>query len=379
MNSFIATASFFFALCGTASHASQDLSDCQSPSGTCAGEVRNLSVEMQVALNSSNSVDAFGVSGGDTVLPTIIDTNSVARADWSEPDHVVISSAITQVVVTFSEAMSEDGLGSVLATENWLVVSSGANAAIETDGCGLVAGDDITLPIKAISYNYTSRTAVLKLDSAAGLQADTYRLLACSSLTDIAGLGLDGAGNGGDAEDYTRDFRITINPRAVNPNFDQGLLGWTLSSNPGQPWVQILEDGEGQPYSGASRLHSSVGISGDPWIEQCTSVPDAVGYSFSALARITSGAGGSRSLQMSIDWFDGAGCTGNILTTQYSNELVQSAQIFGELSISPAAAPVASQSARLRFEISTGGTSANFDLDRVRFPDMDLLLRSGFE
>ena len=381
MNRFNVVASLVFVLSGSASQAGHDLRDCQISGDLCSSERQDISAQTRAALNPTTSVDVFGVAGGDILRPTVIDMNSVARADWSEPSQVIISSAITQIAITFSEPMAQDGVGSVRATENWLVLSSGANAVVDTAECDSVVGDDIALAINTINYDNSSRTGVLLLDSPTGLQAGAYRLLACSSLTDIAGLGLDGADNGGDAEDYTRDFRVTVNPRIVNPNFDQGLSGWTTipDPNPGQAWIQILEDGEGQPYSGAARFHSSFTF-GAAWMEQCTSVPDADSFSFSALARIQSGSPALNSIIATIDWFDGTGCAGNLLATQFSNPLLQSTLEFGELFISPAAAPATAQSARLRFDIrAPSSTSVNFDLDRVRFPDMDLLLRSGFE
>ncbi len=95
--------------------------------------------------------------------PRVTKVNSVAdTGDGSLAEGESTNAAITQLLITFSEAVSNTE-----TISNYLLVNNGANNTFQTSACGAAQGDDTAIPINSANYSSATNTVV-----AAGLIAD---------------------------------------------------------------------------------------------------------------------------------------------------------------------------------------------------------------
>ena len=106
-------------------------------------------------------------------------------------DGSVLSTGPTQLTVTFSENVKNDGsAGAANNISNYLLFEDGINGVFDTVDCaGGVKPNDTNIFINNAVYAATTFTASLNINNGAPLPAGTYRLLACgtTSIENLAG------------------------------------------------------------------------------------------------------------------------------------------------------------------------------------------------
>ncbi len=313
----------------------------------------------------------------DTVAPRVSSLDSIAKADWTQLGPARLRNAVTRVLIGFDDQMRT---ATVLDGDNWRLVSAGSNGSIDTTGCTATGGDDVALATGAIEFAAAPRLAAVSVGTGAGLQAGTYRLFACPGVLDYAGNGLDGAANGGGAEAFAVDFVSLTNPRPLNPNFDTDLSGWSFTAPGTAPWERNNIDGENQPFSGAARVIVDDVAAGQQWrMEQCVALADVGVAAASALVRTSSLTAGAPTVRETIAWFPAPACGGTAIATDNA-VLAGDTNGWRTIAIAPATPPAGAVSLRIGFEIDGGAADTlSVDVDRVRYPDLLLLFKDGFE
>jgi uncharacterized repeat protein (TIGR01451 family) len=321
--------------------------------------------------NSSTESLDFTV---DLSAPTITGVASVAAAAWTPPKAAAsIRSAITRILVSFDDPMAESGTGSVTSADNWRVYGAGPNGILESIFCGSTIGDDTIVPIVSHVYDAPTQTLALTEASGFGLRAGNYRLFACPTLENLAGLH--------PAPD-DRDFSIVAEPEVENPNFDDAISTWSALGPIPSDWGWLEEDAEGVSlHSGAAQL-DTVGGAGATWyLEQCFDTV-ATGLSrMTSLVEIASGVAGAPTLRGTLTWYDAPNCAGNLLDTEATPIRAGSTggswETLATASILP---PPDAESALLSFRVQGGAASTYaVRVDRVLWPEPLALFADGFE
>ncbi|MCG8456387.1 MAG: DUF11 domain-containing protein, partial [Holophagales bacterium] len=161
--------------------------------------------------------------------PTVTGVDSVeATGDGSLDGCEETRVETRQLLVTFSEEMydpaGDSEASDVTNPAVYLLVAAGANRDLETDRCGPAQEDDELVPVSAVTWSTATLTATLDLGPA--LPNGPYRLLVCDPVTDTAGNGLDGNGNGSPGGDFHRYFRVDVSNLFLEGHFDCDLDPW---------------------------------------------------------------------------------------------------------------------------------------------------------
>ncbi|MCB1033021.1 MAG: hypothetical protein KDD47_04205, partial [Acidobacteria bacterium] len=208
-----------------------------------------------------------------------------------------------QLSVAFDEAVVGGDSASA-----FLVVAAGGDGVFSTSACaGGAAGDDVLVPILAVSSD--GLISRLDLSDGAALGRASYRLLACAGeIADPSGNALDGDGDGLPGGDFVLDFHITREQLGGNPNLDDQLAPWTSAD-----FAWTSEDVDGAPTSGAADVTLP---DADRVLEHpCIEVTEEQGYCLAFAARISDPTLGAPSVAFELELFDAAGCSGVSLGT----------------------------------------------------------------
>jgi len=327
-----------------------------------------------------SGVGSFGPWTVDQTAPQVDAVDSVPEAGIHGGGTPEVGAAVTELLVAFDEAMAESGAGSVTDSDNWQLVEAGPDGMLETSDCGPLAGDDAAGPWTSIAYDAGSFLASVAVGGGSGLGTGSYRLLACSTLTDAAGNALDGGLGSPSTASWSTDFGVVVDPLAENPNFDADEGSWVLSGPQPADFEWQPVDAESKPSSGSLRVDTVSGIG--VWrVEQCLDLGAPGDHRLRALARIAGGAAGEPTVHGRVVWFDGPTCTGSILGgTTGPDRTGETGGAWVAFEVSAALPPAGALSAWAQLEISAAATSTyTVELDRVFFGKLPDLLSDGFE
>ncbi len=282
--------------------------DYQSTSGTLTLAPGEISGTVTVGVNPDGIEEPdewFFVdlsSGEPAGVVTIIDdraTITIEDDDDLGPPVVVAIAATTtgevgecsqlggpvlQLAATFDQVMFDppgnDTAGDVTNPTSYLLLASGPDLDFSTTSCaGGPEGDDLVLPVAAVSWNEGNITATanLGLELADGL----FELHLCRDLRDLSGNELDGASNGNPGEDFVRRFRVDRANLFANGHFDHcgtttpTFAPWNVGVT--APDAVTLDGGDfrDSPLSASARVES---LGFDPvTVGQCVPINPAAG------------------------------------------------------------------------------------------------------
>ena len=162
----------------------------------------------------------IATSPADTTPPQVSLVNSVSdTGDGTLGEGESTAAAITQLMVTFDELVSDEGgetaPHSVTNPANYLLFSDGGDGFDTVDCATGVDAGDTAVAVDWVTYTSGSeRTAILGINGGSALTPGDYRLLVCgtTSIKDWAGNSLDGDGNGTGGDDFARNFTVTGPP-----------------------------------------------------------------------------------------------------------------------------------------------------------------------
>jgi len=159
------------------------------------------------------------------VLPMVVEIGSNAdTGDGSLDENETTNADITQLTITFSQPMF-DPIGNtdaqdVTNTANYWLVAAGADDAMQTDACGALLGDDLTVVVNNAAYSVSNYQVTLSINAASPLGLGVYRLIICGTLKSAAGASLDGNQDGTGGDSFRRNFTIspTLNGQILEVN-----------------------------------------------------------------------------------------------------------------------------------------------------------------
>lgn len=242
----------------------------------------------------------------DAIAPTLIGIDAVpATGDGALADCETVTAPVTGFTLTFSEELQDppgnEDPNDVTNPENYLLVTAGPDATYDTFACGAIGGDDVEVPIAAVTYDAVDDLATL--DAGGALGRSLHRLLLCDGLRDLAGNAI---------ESFDRDFRADPGNLFANGHFDCDAAEWSASSSGGATFDHDPDvDGDGSPDSGSwQTLLLSPGT--DPAassIRQCLPL-DGGPVALDGRVRLTAGPGEMVAVTLRCDLYANAGCTG---------------------------------------------------------------------
>lgn len=263
--------------------------------------------------------------GNDTLPPQVLQLTSVPLPATG---HISPWVAPTQLRLTFDEALLDppgDGdPADVTNPLNYLLVEAGANAIVQTAGCGALAGDDVAVAIGAIEWDAATATAaILIADGLDGhaLPVGHYRLFGCATLRDLLSNRLDGNADGSGGDDFAETFEIASANLLLNPDFDHDVAAWT----PSEEADFATEDADGFFSSGSLAMTNDVGPETSLSIAQCVDVSAVETDSTFLLAhrvKLDKATAGDPDAGSSIVFFAQPGCFGSQLSLQQSPPVV---------------------------------------------------------
>lgn len=336
--------------------------------------------------DSDNNVSTDTDTVAYTESPVVEKLDSVATPYGScgLPDGVESKASVTQVVIDFSQPMS-DPMGDsdpvdVTNTANYRVLEAGADHVFSTADCTIPpGGDDRVVTISHIDYDANSNRAALHVDAnMMALSAGSYRVIACGSgLANPSGMLLDGAGNGVAGSDFRSDFRILGTNLLVNPNFDHPLAnGWETVGGAGFV-VDDVVDADAFSSSGSISAAGTGGQNLIGVILQC--VPGITGGYYSLSARdLNFALPGELIASLSSDACDSESAA---ILSNY-----QSIAVPGQWNLTAGdTARVSEQPTGTSVQVAAGfadvalGTTVRMDSWSLRREDDDIIFRTGVD
>lgn len=214
------------------------------------------------ALSASGLVQAASLPVPHLVA---IDTIGSASHDFAlPPDPLRVP--VTALRLSFDLPMMP-------APADFVLVRAGADRRFDTLGCAAPGGDDVALPVTALASSADAREVVLHLAAPRGLPAGAWRVLACDSLRSLAGVALDGDGDGSAGGHALRALAVAEDPQLDNPNFSAGLDGWIVRGS-GEYQVEVVsDDADGSAHSRALRIAGRNGATVLLGSSTCVQVP----------------------------------------------------------------------------------------------------------
>ena len=251
----------------------------------------------------------------------------------------------SRLEVIFSEALVDDGSPAAAdRLENYLLVATGPNFNFDSSACGATVGDDVAIPVQAVSYSADSPTApqsraTLQLNQP--LVNDHYRLIVCGALEDPAGNSL----SGGDA---LLDFRVDSANLFSNGHFDCDLDSWGLNPPTGNELTHDASfDADSSFDSGAlAVLPQTYMLSATQCVDVVPNSTMQVGGRF----RVEGAVGDSVGVIARCETFGQAACGGAVQDTTSYVQFVSDTSQQWVLHAFNVAIASATQSAQCRFE-----------------------------
>ena len=310
--------------------------------------------------------------------PTVVNVHSVAASgggQLSSGESVV--AAITQLTVRYSEAVNQGGEDS-----SYQLLEAGPNNSFETEICGAVAGDDVSVAFEA-SYDPPSLTATLDLVGEQPAPAGRYCLVVCTAVEDLSGIPLDGDDDGIGGDPFLRQFLIETQHRLMNPNFDQSLAGWDLIGSPFGDVVHILDDEDAASTSGSASA-SNFSTPGDNVVlSQCLLVAEDEELFFGGKVRITDPQVNEPSAYALLEVFALSDCMGSPSLQVTSDEQAGASGGLWLPFLGGVLVDFAASSARISYVVDVS-TLGNFEVDfdalfLFRTPSGSTIFADGFE
>lgn len=312
------------------------------------------------------TIDATGprVLGYDSVA----DTGDGILENGEETD-----AGITQILVQFDERLEP----TTVTAESFRLLHSGADGLFDSADCNPPAGDDIAIePLFALSGPGDTQAAIGPVSDQA-LPQGHYRLIACPTLTDPYGNGLDGQDSGSPAPAWI-DFVVTVSNPVRNPNFDFDIAGWQFSGDGAAP-SHMPPLISGSWSSGSLRVLGVAESEDSIWLaSQCVPVPgDTREISATVHATI---AGGLTETYVGYQLFAGTTCANAPLSAQLSTPVVGTTPGWQKLTV-PVAGPSGGRSVLMTLLVQPQSKM----LTEVLFDDVsvlghwDLIFSNDFE
>ncbi|MEX1312185.1 MAG: hypothetical protein AB1Z65_17330, partial [Candidatus Sulfomarinibacteraceae bacterium] len=320
----------------------------------------------------------------DNIPPEVVLINSVGdTGDGMLEECETALVEIDELLVTFSEEV-QDPVGDtdpddVTNPDNYLVLATGPDGDFSTDACGAVFGDDIAVPVHAVTYDVGSDLARLQVS---GLPPSQIRLIVCGSTTirDLAGNPLDGNGNGTGGDDFLLTFRHDPMNRFTNGHFDcssVGLDGWTLSNMSEITYSD--EDVDASTISGSAQI-MQLASNTHFEISQCVPAPAVQSSEMSAMMRMSTT--GLLGFSIGCEYFTGPACgtPGTGIGTSVSTDLIGDSGGVWVPYLSVPTVPAGASSALCGFRIATpSGQDFTAWLDDLFLDNGSTIFTDGFE
>jgi len=320
----------------------------------------------------------------DNIPPEVVLINSVGdTGDGMLEECETALVEIDELLVTFSEEV-RDPVGDtdpddVTNPANYLVLATGPDGDFSTDACGTVFGDDIPVPVHAVTYDAGSDLARLHVG---GMPPSQIRLIVCGSTTirDLAGNPLDGDGNGTGGDDFLLTFRSDPLNRFTNGHFDcssAGLDGWTLSNMSEITYSD--EDVDASTISGSAQI-MQLASNTNFEISQCVPVPAAQSSEMSAMMRMSTT--GLLGFSIGCEYFTGPACgtPGTGIGTSVSTDLIGDSGSVWVPYLAVPTVPAGANSALCGFRIATpSGQDFTAWLDDLFLDNGSTIFTDGFE
>jgi len=306
--------------------------------------------------------------------PTIVSVGSVAATESGSlsPDASTFSS-ITQILLDASHAMNDPGgdtdPNDVTNPECYRLFQAAPDGAFGSTTCS----DPSNIPIGPILYGDAGEfEAALFTNGGVPLETRLYRLVACASgaafLMDEFGSPLDGDGDGTGGDDFVLNFGVRVTNLFVNPNFDEDLNGWSITSQTaGDVIHDPAIDAGGTATSGSALLVNLTGAGSILEVSQCVAVSAEAAYVVTG--KVSSASSGPVFPEVSahVEMFDDAVCAGAFLSaTDMGSIIGTSGGVWTPMWGSLVAAPTSAQSARVTFRVSGDEPSAQAWLDDLQ-------------
>ncbi|CAM2069537.1 DUF11 domain-containing protein [Sulfidibacter corallicola] len=226
-----------------------------------------------------------------------------------------VATSITQLRIKFNEAMADppgdEEDQDVTNPQHYRLIGSGSDGEFQTEVCGTqLGGDDQLIDILRVTYAEFGETATLHLDPTMALPAGSYRILVCGDLglVDLESLALDGDGNSSPGGDFRGDFKTLADNLLNNPHFDETLNGWTIDGGTSGTIQRDDTDADGSATSGSAAMQA-----GEPeetlQLSQCLPLEATSWLQVGGRVQVR-GASGAANLEVSLQWFAEAGCSG---------------------------------------------------------------------
>ncbi len=317
------------------------------------------------------------VLGVDTVAGTGDGTLAV--------DEIVETYGLTQLLFGFSELM-EDGAGDsdpndVTNPANYLLVEGGSDGAVDTAGCGALAGDDQAVSVDSVGFDSVTLLANAVVNGGAPINTGVYRVFLCSSLVDFYGNSLDGDANGTGGDDFSLSFEVRLDHLLANPNFDGDFSGWIRFPDDASVVDYSTEDADLADVSGSTNITFS-GLDPTAYLSQCVTL---VGSTFEVrgLARVDGGTATLPVISALIRYYASADCTVDLLGEESSGMVEgDTAGLWESFELAPLNLPAGALSSRVFFIVDgTGSTTYEAFLDNLVYgSETDLeIFADGFE
>ncbi len=171
------------------------------------------------------TIGPFGV-GDDVTPPVVRDVIAVAGPNGAPLSAgVSVDTAVTQLLVRFDKPMEAAAAASL---DNFRLLTGFVDPT--TVSCSAPDSGALSLA----EYAGADRLTVLRVGDPTGLPAGDYTLVACDTLTDFNGNGLDGDANGSAGGHFGLSFTVAWTNLLPNPNFDSSLSAANWGVNAGQ-------------------------------------------------------------------------------------------------------------------------------------------------
>jgi hypothetical protein len=153
----------------------------------------------------------------------------------------------------------------------------------------------------------------LRLNGGQHLARGWYRLLVCgsTSIVDLAGNPIDGDGDGSGGDDLVLDLGVTVDNLLANPNFDDDLAGWEVSSP--TEIVHGSDDASLAPTSGSAAITNLTGMGHTLSLSQCVAVSGEQGYFLGGKVWVDSGLALDPEVHAQAEFYAAPSCGGSFL------------------------------------------------------------------
>jgi uncharacterized repeat protein (TIGR01451 family) len=345
------------------------------------------------AVISADTADATPGNDTDTQdvevfgPPTIDWVGSVAMVedgDMTTGETTQVS--ITQLLLRASHELADPGGDS----DPHDATNPACYRLFQADGDGLfgstTCGDTGDLVVDEVSYGDAGQhTVSLKINGGAPLATGLYRLVACGSgaafLEDAFGSALDGDDDGTGGDDFTLDFEVQVTNLLANPNFDDDLAGWAVTSQTFGDVIHEADDADATPTSGSALLTNLTGSGGLLELSQCVAVTEGQTYFTSGRLKNLASGGSHPTVTALVTTYGSPGCAGLPLSADDLGGLQgTTADLWTDAWGQSITAPTGAVSARITYQITGDEYATETNLDNLQlFFGSALIFADGFE